>query len=311
MDFSLTRELVDQIIFAMEDQQHEYYIHSRSGELVSEDEFEEDPQLEESEGEFLPIPEWQPVNGFMLMEKFVAGLRNPLLREQLKDALTSGRGVFRKFKDILKTSREVERLWFAFKERELRSIVWQWYNEQRELAGLERLEEPEEQDGLEDLLETDFAVLLGPGRHLRALQELDERAFMARYPEADAERVAAVFAETRARLPEPESERSVVLVAETPEQDFAGFAWAVEEADPLVPGRILRLHQLAVVQRYQGMGLGSKLVRRMIAEARDRGYHLIRSDLSGAGLQLAGFFTDLGFRPISQVMELDPSYWSE
>jgi GNAT superfamily N-acetyltransferase len=101
----------------------------------------------------------------------------------------------------------------------------------------------------------------------------------------------------------------VVLVAETPEGEFTGFVWAVEESDPLVPGRILRVHQLAVIQRYQGMGLGAMLLRRMIAETRDRGYHRIRSDLSGTGLRLAGFFRELGFQPVSQLMELDPTYW--
>ena len=144
MEFTLNSELVEQIIFAMEDQQNQYYVHMDTGELLREEEIEEDEAEEdEAEGEdpFIPIPEWRPVDGFLMMEKFVARLRNPLLRDQLKDALTSGRGVFRKFKDILKTNPEIERLWFSFKERELRKVVWQWYNDNRELAGLDRLEE--------------------------------------------------------------------------------------------------------------------------------------------------------------------------
>ncbi|UCF98147.1 MAG: GNAT family N-acetyltransferase [Spirochaetaceae bacterium] len=310
MDFNLIPELIEQIIFAMEDQQNQYYVHRNSGELLREDEIEEDEVEEEWEDPFVPIPAWRPVDGFLMMEKFVARLRNPLLREQLKEALASGRGVFRKFKDILKTSPEVERLWFIFKERELRKVVWQWYNDHRELAGLQRLEEePEEQEGLEDLLGSDFAIVPLQSRHGEALRELDERAFAVRFPEADPEGIADLFKRSRAPLPDPESEDSVVFVAETPEQDFAGFVWAVEESDPLVPGRILWIQQLAVVQRYQGVGLGSMLLRRMIVEARDRGYHRLRSDLSGTGLQLADFFQGLGFQPISQTMELDPTYW--
>jgi len=312
MDFSLDDELIEQIIFAMEDQQHSYYIHRHSAELVLEGEIEEAEGQEGMEDPFVPIPDWQPVHGFLLMEKFVARLRNPLLREQLRDALASGRGVFRKFKDILKTSRGAEHAWFTFKERELRQVVRQWYNDQRELVGLERLdEEPVELEDLEDLLGSDFAILPGQERHVEAVRTLDETAFAAMFPDADARRVADYWRESRASLPEPGSEGSLVFVAETPEQDFAGFIWAVEQPDPLVSGRILQVQQLAVVQRYQGMGLGTMLLKRIITEARDRGYHRIRSGLSGRGLQLAAFFKELGFQPISQVMELDPAHWEE
>jgi ribosomal protein S18 acetylase RimI-like enzyme len=315
MEFTLTGDLVEQIIFAMEDQQNEYYVHRDSGELLREDEIEEqgleeaDTQ-EESADLFIPIPGWRPVDGFLMMEKFVARLRNPLLRDQLKDALASGRGVFRKFKDILKTSPEVERLWFTYKERELRKVVWQWFNDNRELAGLERLEvEPEPEEGLEDLLASDFAIVAVQQRHLDALRELDERSFSAGYPETDPGRVSDLYREARENLPDLEREGSLIFVAETPEKDFAGFIWAVEQTDPLIPGRILRVKQLAVVQRYQGMGLGSMLLRHLIAEARDRGCHRLRSELSGTGLQLIGFFEELGFRTITRDMEIDPTYW--
>ena len=312
MEFTLTSELVEQIIFAMEDQQNDYYVHRDSGELLREDEIEEYESEEGAEDPFILIPEWRPVDGFLMMEKFVARLRNPLLRDQLKDALASGRGVFRKFKDILKTSPEVERLWFNFKERELRRAVWQWYNDNRELAGLERLEEePEPEEDLEDLLASDFAIVRIVNRHLDALRELDESSFAARFPEADSGRVADLFRESRERLPDPHSEGSVVFVAETPDEEFAGFVWAVEQSDPLVPGRILRVQQLAVVQRYQGVGLGAMLLKHLISEARDRGYHRLRSELSGTGLQLTGFFTELGFQTVAQDMGMDPTYWEE
>jgi len=314
MEFTLNSELVEQIIFAMEDQQNAYYVHVDTGELLRKEEIEEEIEEEETggEGPFIPIPEWRPVDGFLMMEKFVARLRNPLLRDQLKDALTSGRGVFRKFKDILKSNPEVERLWFSFKERELRKVVWQWYNDNRELSGLERLEEePAQEESLEDLLAADFAIVPVEQRHLDALRELDERSFAARFPEAETARVADLFRKSRKSLPKPEDEGSMAFVAETAEQDFAGFVWAVEQTDPLIPGRILRVHQLAVVQRYQGVGLGAMLLKRMIAEARDRGYHRLRGELSAAGLQLAGFFEELGFQTIARDMEIDPTYWEE
>ena len=310
MEFTLNSELVEQIIFAMEDQQNDYRVHRDSGELLRADEIEQEQTPEEGEDPFVPIPQWRPVDGFLMMEKFVARLRNPLLRDQLKDALASGRGVFRKFKDILKTSPEIEHLWFIFKERELRKIVWTWYNDNRELAGLERLEvEPEPTEDLEDLLASDFAIVPVQSRHLEALLRLDESAFTARFPEADPERVSDLYRESREDLPDPASGGSLAFAAETPEEDFAGFVWAVEQIDPLIAGRSLRVQQLAVVQRYQGVGLGSMLLRRLIVEARDRGYHRLRGELSGTGMQLAGFFEQLGFQTVARDVELDPTYW--
>jgi GNAT superfamily N-acetyltransferase len=312
MDFTLSAELIEQVIFAMEDQQNEYYVHRGSGELLREEEIGEEEVSGEGEDPFVPIPEWRPVDGFLVMEKFVARLRNPLLRNQLKEALTSGRGVFRKFKDILKTSPEVERLWFIFKERELRKVVWQWYNDNRELAGLERLEEqPEPAEGLEDLLASDFAIVPAASHHLAAVRELDRAAFLAGVPEADPEQAQQLFRESRENLPAPEAEGSLLFAAETPEEDFAGFVWAVEQEDLLLPGTVLRIVQVAVVQRYQGVGLGSMLMRRIIEEARDRGYYRLRSELSGTSLELADFFAGLGFTTISRDMEMDPTYWEE
>jgi hypothetical protein len=51
------------------------------------------------------------------MEHFAAGLRNPVVRNELTLALNRGRGVFRAFKDILSRYPETEKLWFSYKER--------------------------------------------------------------------------------------------------------------------------------------------------------------------------------------------------
>ncbi len=312
MNFNLDDERMEQIIFAMEDQQHRYLIHRGTGELVRAEEADGEDSPDDEADAYLPIPEWQPVHGFRLMEKFVSRLRNPLLRDRLNEALASGKGVFRKFKDILKANREIERFWFTFKERELRQVVWQWYNDQRELAGLERLEEePQVVEGLEDLLASDFSFSTAQERHLDSILTLDREVFAARFPEAEPAVLAECYESSRKRLPGPLDRDSFLLVAETPEQDFAGFAWAVRETDPLSGERLLRIYQLAVVLRYRGVGLGAMLLKKLIVEARDRGYHRVHCELDGTCLQLAGFFAELGFHPVSQVVELDPSRFEE
>ena len=113
------------------------------------------------------------------MESFVTSLDNPAYREQLSRALTMGKGVFRAFKDALKGSKEIEKLWFAYKEQRLRGVIMSWYNANREARGLARL--PVEPEETEELVMSDFSVCLGsrtarrrrpspgPGRILRAL----------------------------------------------------------------------------------------------------------------------------------------------
>jgi GNAT superfamily N-acetyltransferase len=315
VNFPLDEERIDQIIFAMEDQQSSYAVDPDSGELSCD--FEGPPEGEN----LVPIPEWEPADGFQLMERFVGGLRNPLLREQLREALASGKGVFRKFKDILKTRPEIERLWFSFKEREMRRVVREWYNDERELAGLQRLpEEPEESpEEAAELTAGDFAIRPGETKHLEAVRTLDRQAFAEVRPDAEAAE-AAEAAETleaasleRRRSPgggagDPLAAGSLLRVAESPDGEFAGFFWAVEE-EAAAGRKNLRLVQLAVALPYRGIGLGALLLAHLVSEARDLGYHRLLCELGGASLPLEAHLRRMGFASRSVVYELDPGAW--
>ena len=165
MEFELSPEVFDQIIFAMEDQSLNGYIHRRTGELVQRP--PDDP------AEFVPLPPWKPVDGFYLMERFVAAVSNRHFRQQLRVALATGKGVFRSFKNVLKQSRDLEWRWYRFKEKEMRRVVVDWYNQEREAAGLERLgPEPEETD---DLTISDFVVVAATPMHLDGAHVADSR----------------------------------------------------------------------------------------------------------------------------------------
>ena len=206
----------------------------------------------ERHGRLVPIPSWGPAEGFQLMERFVLKLRNPIFAEMLREALSAGQGVFRRFKDILRKNREIERLWFAFKDKEMRQVVEQWYESERELAGLERLaaggEPPLE------LVASDFAIVRGEARHVEPALKLDRKVL----GELSAEPGHEVS--NRAGLPPLLDPRSLFLAAELSGGEFAGFVWAVEEGPAL-----LRLAQLAVRKHFRGIGLGTQLLRRLIA----------------------------------------------
>ncbi len=303
MDFPLTDEILNQIIFAMENQQHKYLVNRATGELIPAEDF----NSQETERLYVPIPEWRPIDGFNLMESFLSKLRNPIFRELLNEALSTGKGVFRNFKNTLKKNKEVERLWFSFKEREMKQIVVRWYNEQRELVGLERIgPEPEE---TEELLLSDFVIRQGESKHLEPLVKLDRKAFAELFPEASPERVEGFYYKKRKNEPNLLDSKSLLLVVETPGNDFAGFIWGVEKEDPLSGKLILKLMQLAVVKHYRGLGLAHMLIRRLIDQAYDRGYEKMSVELTGSSLSFEKIFHSLGLNTVSQTLELDLGLW--
>jgi hypothetical protein len=158
MRFELTKALIDDILFSMEDQNGEFLLDTRAG-MVSNtelDEFTDEPEeIEETEEtedgaetRFVSLPEWGPSEGFSLMERFTAGLEDQAIREALSAALDRSRGVFRAFKDAIARYPETETRWYDFKEREMRREIIRWYNGLREEWGLEPVDdEPGDTDG--------------------------------------------------------------------------------------------------------------------------------------------------------------------
>src|SRR6056297_1279586 len=144
----LTEEVIDQIIFGMENQQADYLFDLKEGVLVHSNESVV-TEHKGSEERFVELPNWRPVDGFYLMERFVAFIKNPIYRQEMRDALNGGGGVFRRFKDVLKRFEPLERQWFSFKEREMRQAVRNWYTGINDAIMLSRLgEEPEETEDL-------------------------------------------------------------------------------------------------------------------------------------------------------------------
>ncbi|MDR2897177.1 MAG: GNAT family N-acetyltransferase [Spirochaetaceae bacterium] len=156
MEFELSEELSKAILFSMENQDDSYVLDSVEKRLEKKADFIDSMESVDSidSERYYPLPVWDSVRGYTLMEQFTAILHNPLAREELRSALASGKGVFRQFKNILKTYPEVERLWFSFKENQMRHTIIRWYNSLRDLWGLEHIgDEPEE---TEDIVHDDF-----------------------------------------------------------------------------------------------------------------------------------------------------------
>jgi GNAT superfamily N-acetyltransferase len=250
MQFELTEALIDDILFSMEDQQEEYYVDTQDGVVTGEPELFDSPgKGGEAQNRYIPLPEWDSSEGFRLMERFAAGFRNPPIRDKLTAALDRGKGVFRAFKDVLNTHPEAEQLWFSFKEREMRRVVFNWYNALREDWGLSRIGcEPEE---TEDLVLEDFRFREPEGKdtaaaealHALCVGEIREALFSRR--------------DSPPELPE-EAPGRVVLVAETGSGDFAGYI-----ATAALNGT-LRITALEVKPEYRGLGVGETLLVRFL-----------------------------------------------
>ncbi len=147
--FKLSPELVDQIIFAMENQNETFLLDTTRMLIVPESGTVPTDDL-------IPLPSWKPSDGYQLMDSFTGILKNPIYRERLRHILNTGRGVFRGFKNVIKERPDLEKAWFAHKDREMKKRVRNWYAELCDYWGVESMgEEPEE---TEDLFLDDFTM---------------------------------------------------------------------------------------------------------------------------------------------------------
>ncbi|MDR1288431.1 MAG: GNAT family N-acetyltransferase [Treponema sp.] len=277
MQFELTEALIDDILFSMEDQEGEYFIDTEKSVIKNTDEF--DNAIRPEEDRCLPIPDWDSSDGFRLMERFAAQLRNPIVRGELSAALNRGKGVFRAFKDILGRHPEAERHWFAYKEREMKKEILKWYNALREEWGLERIGGEPEETG--DLILEDFRFRLSAEKDRAAavkLHELcrDEAADMAEPPAGNGDFPG-----------------DLALAAETVGGEFAGYVWGIRR------GTSLHIAALEVKPEYRGLGIGETLISRFLEHIDRSGTGVISIELPSGAEGFSRVLHRNGFRAVS------------
>lgn len=155
MRFELDKTIIDDILFYMENQDGDFLFDIQEGYVVDTYNHDYDEEPDFRDDRFISIPEWGPSDGYHLMERFTAGLKNPVLREELSGALNRNKGVFRAFRDVLQQYPESEKQWHNYKDQQMKNEVIAWYNALREEWGLEPIGiEPEDNSSvvLEDFL---------------------------------------------------------------------------------------------------------------------------------------------------------------
>jgi GNAT superfamily N-acetyltransferase len=262
MRFELDKILTDEILFYMEDQDGEFLLDTQEAKIINIDMYDMDNEtvnIEEDENRYISLPEWDSNDGFRLMEKFTAQLKNPVLRHELSAALNTKRGVFRSFKNVLEHYPEAEKMWYNFKEREMKEEVIAWYNGLREEWGLEPIggEPSEISEDISAIVLEDFIFREGEesdapevsALHKLCVEELIENA-------------QACVTESKAPS---NSSGDVFLAAETASGDFCGYIYAVNN-ESFIQNAYLQITRLEVKPEYRGMGIGKTLLTKLLAK---------------------------------------------
>ncbi|MDR1748585.1 MAG: GNAT family N-acetyltransferase [Spirochaetaceae bacterium] len=297
MEFELSEELSNAILFSMENQNDQYVLDSVEKKLEKRENTDS-----VDAGRYYPLPVWDSVRGYTLMERFTAALHNPLAREELRGALASGRGVFRNFKNILKTYPEVERLWFSFKEKEIRHTIVRWYNSLRDVWGLEHIgDEPEE---TEDIIHDDFIFR---DYESGGDEEKRDAAFAViadEIQEAYAGDLGAAFAELWKNLRNSAGGKTeCALIAETTHGDFAGFASAC--AFPGADSDTALVISFFVLPMYRGLGLGSELLDMIVEQLNRERFRWIMFPIMFLPPEFIQVLLRRGFNPRSSLYIFD------
>lgn len=259
MGEELSDEVVEQIVFGMENQEEDFYFDREKKRLVTPEEIAQEEEFgpqEESAGErYIPLPEWRPVDGFHLMEEFVTVVKNPVYREELKEALGGGKGVFRRFKDLIKKYEPLERQWYNFKEREMRRIVRRWFSGILESEEFARLgEEPTE---TEQLLLSDLDVRVDK-ESLETRKEKIEKSVSEAMSDISEELQEVKFAELISLCSTTEG---YTVEAALPSGEVVGSVGG--ELFTAGGGDVFRVFYLYVEQEYRGMGISRLLLDRI------------------------------------------------
>lgn len=299
MNFILSPEIIDDIIFAMENQNDAFVFDAAAGFCVSAEEQSRCAGTEDSEDRFYTIPEWTPADGFRVMEQFTARVHNPLLRELLRAALERKKGVFRLYKNVLKAYPAAEQDWHRFKGRQMKAAVYEWYNDLRTVWGLEKIRFEEEET--DSLLHQDFTFELHTGIADDLLRTfmLPTEAAGADGLTGDQGQTAGFHAGTLSAL--ETLARSVLPAGGALREAAAITVHAGEDVCAIcvlytIPPRALILPLLRVLPDYRGLGIGKELLRRACTYAERQGSALIFADLCTAGYFIPQFERH-GFRP--------------
>jgi GNAT superfamily N-acetyltransferase len=255
---------------------------------MDSDEFDQDA-FDTDDDRYISLPDWGPSDGFRLMERFTAGLHNALIREELSSALDRGRGVFRAFKDTLSQYPEAEKLWYTYKDREMKREVISWYNSLRESWGLELIgEEPED---IVSLVLEDFRFRVGTTQDNDKAEKLHSEIIS----DIESHNDESIC------IDEWVFPSDLCFVAETAGGEFAGYISAVRSGNTrgntTYDSESLHIRAIEVQAEYRGLGVGKALIGRLLEQADSEKIHRVVIDLPAGQDHFARALLRENFKP--------------
>lgn len=288
----LTEALLEELLFAMEDQDNPRVMDIEHRALVEISEAADDV---DDPTRYIPLPRWSSQDGFRMMAWFVDTVKNPLLQEELRMILDSGQGVFRRFKSSLKQRPSILKSWQDFKRRTMQKAVTEWIREWEDYWNLASLDlMPAEET--ETLVDTDFDFdegLKGRERIVAAWDELahEEVASGAGWPESG--RLLQAFA----RRSHAAAAEDLFFWGLAPDEE-AGLLWV--RPWKLVYGCVWEVLLWYVSPPYRGLGLGKALFNRAHERARETGATDMILEIWGDQEALERVVRRQGFLPSSR-----------
>lgn len=299
----LSDEFIYQIVFCMEDQSQIYLLDLKTGNTVQKSLLK--GRERECPEQYMELPSWRPSDGFRVMEKFVASLRNPIFREKLHDALARGKKVFREFKNVLKEEPAVERLWFYYKEKEIKQVIYSWYEQQSEVLYLKSLSEPG--DSMTDLILSDFILTEDWKRWQEHIEEIGKERIEREFSSLGSPLSELLSAEYESSW-ESIDESWLVVILESPKGEFAGFIGAKPVTVP--SGAVVyKVRHLYVEPQFRGLGIFTYLADTLCSRAEQMGASRVVIELSGKAAVLSNTLEQRGFSVIAKRFSLDLSQW--
>ncbi len=120
----LTEEILNQIVWGMENQDFDYSLNTQDGTVYCPDMSDETVPDEY----LVELPPWYSSDGYQVMVSFTSVCKNPDIQRKLIRELNSrSHGVFRRFRDVLNTDKDSLNQFYEFKDSKMKSYIRTWY----------------------------------------------------------------------------------------------------------------------------------------------------------------------------------------
>lgn len=267
MQFELTYKLITDIINALENQEQKFVIEAKNNCLIEKSN-SNNLLVVSDNNNYYDLPEWNSSNGFKLREDFVNILNAPIAKEELQLVLHSGRGVFKNFREILKKYPEVEKKWFLYKNKIMGIYINNWYNELREIWGLEKLDYIPESD--ENLIHNDFTFCdYNSETNQTEVFSLINTYFLQEQQNVPEELKQALFELWKQNFNNFDFKYQTGLICRTLCNDFAGCIIANPVSS--LQTKVNIINTIYVPVSFRGLGIGTELINMYLLKQKELG----------------------------------------